>query len=312
VAGPVLTPYQRVTAAKCAGFAASMRASLEAFGIAPNPLSDIARMIDEMAWLGSFPPDSLQPDVAYAADATRSLKAFTLIEQAQRMSEILTWAQQIPGSRDPVAKLRSRSNRMVDQDAKALDFLFELDIAYRLTIRGSDVAFEEPDLVIRWNGFKFGLACKRPRNVQQMRKCIRKAAKQIAAQPYPGFIVIGLEAMLHISGDPVKRTVVYHVPTPGDLALMVDPQIDEWVRRGEPEILKSFAEGVWGILFCGLATGVADSISQGFGGPIYEWFRRARSNPEFPDSAELLEQGIFRGLDTPVTLPASELVPSTA
>jgi hypothetical protein len=289
--------YNRVTAEECRQLAQLLRESLTTFEFAPNPTSDLARMMKALEWLGSFPSDAYQPDAAFAVNRARSMETFRLLEQAKRTTEALRWARTIPGSQQAVFKLDSRLNRLIDQDASALDFFFELDIAFRLAMRGLLVSFDEPDLVLTTGTERVGLACKRPRNLRQMRKSIRVAKKQVLRQPFPGFILINVEAMLHKSGDPQKPTVTYHVPTPEQLGEIVNPMIDEWVGRARPEIQEAFADGIWGVLFCGIVTGIADRAPGGLPAIIWEWFRRPHSNPSFPNAAEFLDAAIFSPLD---------------
>jgi len=288
-------PYERVTAGECATYASILKESFARFGLKPpNPTSDIGQMIAALGWLGTFPPEAPQPDTAWRADQRKSLDTFVLFEQAKRTAIAVGWAFTIPGSEKVVVRLKKRLNRLQTQNEQALDYFFELDIAHRLARRGIPVAFDEPDLVIGSESLKFGLACKRPRSLRGLREQIAAAARQVTRQEFPGMVVIGLEAMLHSSGDPQKPTVTYLVDKQEQLREMVDPMIDGWLQAVEPAIEEAFAKGVWGILFCGLVTGIATKAQDGFGAVIYEWFRRPRSSPEFPDGAQMLDQMIFQ------------------
>ncbi|MGH9896602.1 MAG: hypothetical protein ACREA0_32310, partial [bacterium] len=119
------------------------------------------------------------------------------------------------------------------------------------------IAFEEPDLVIGSGEDRIGLACKRPRSVRGLMERIKEGADQISRSRIPGMIVIGLEAILHTSDEPEKPTVTYVVGTPDQLLLLVQPIIDEAIVAAHRQIKAAFEKGVAGILFCGLATGIA-------------------------------------------------------
>lgn len=296
------TRYVRVTAAECATHARILRDALAEFGVSPNPTSDLGEMLAALEWLGSFPPDAFQPDAAGQADRKRSFKTFVLYEQAKRTAMAVAWAHGIPGSEKIVKRLRKRLNRLETQDAEALDYFFELDVAHRLFKRGVPVSFgdpdlREPDLVLGSAPLRFGLECKRPRNIPRMRERIGDAADQVTRSGFPGMIVIGLEAILHTSDDPAKPTVTYLVQSPDELPELVDPIIDQAIAEARPDIEAAFRKGVRGILFCGLVTGIAEHIGD-YAGLIFRWFRRPVSNPQSPEDAALLDERIFgRSLD---------------
>ena len=67
-------------------------------------------MVREVEWMGSFPPDSEQPETALSADRQRTLRAFPYYEQGARIALALSRARGIPGSAEKVRFLRKNVN----------------------------------------------------------------------------------------------------------------------------------------------------------------------------------------------------------
>lgn len=245
---------------------------LEKLELSLHPSSDLAAMIREVEWLGSFEEDVFQPDAAYAADRKRSLTAFPLYEQANRLAVALKWAAGIPGIDSKIGGLRKRLNRLETQDEAAQDDLFEIDLAYRLFKRGVDVEFAEPDIVISFPpDSKFTIACKRPRTIGAVQKRIRHGANQIRAQKLPGIVAIGMESIIHRSDDPEKPMPAWYViDYPDQINDAAEPFFEATIRRTKHEILRSFDKGVGAVFFCGLITAVCTKPS----GFFWHWHRR--------------------------------------
>lgn len=285
--------YERITSAQCAAQATTLKDALDYFGIKVNPTSDVGRMIASLEWMGSFPPETVQPDAAFASNRNRALRAFPLYEQALRVAGAITWARTVPGAREKVLHLKKRLNRLETQDEQAQDYLFELEIAERLVAQGHTVTFEEPDVVLHVkSGDRLGLACKRPRNLRQLRERIKEAADQVKAQPFQGVIVIGVEPLFHKSGDPQRPTVTY-LGDPPMVASAAYDLLDAAMLRAHREIATAFAQGVAGMLFCGIVTGWARQIVGPHSAYHYQWIHRAQSHPDALGLAEVLEARLF-------------------
>jgi hypothetical protein len=163
--------YTQVTASECAEWATVLRDALRACDVTVHPRSDVGQMIAELEWLGTFPPTASQPDAAWAENPARARIAFPLYEQAVRVAQAVALTQGIPGARERVMKLKKRLNRLTTQDEPAQDFLFELEMGARFTRLGLTITFDEPDIVLHSSeGYRLGLACKRPRNVRRLRE----------------------------------------------------------------------------------------------------------------------------------------------
>lgn len=245
---------------------------LEKLELSLHPSSDLAVMIREVEWLGSFGKDASQPDAAFAADRKRSLTAFPLYEQANRLAIALNWAAGIPGIDRKIRGLRKGLNRLESQDEAAQDDLFEIDIAYRLFKRGFDVEFAEPDIVINYPPeSKFAIACKRPRTIGAVQKRIRHGANQIRAQELPGIVAIGMESIIHSSDDPEKpKPAWYVIDYPDQIDGAAEPFFVETIRRTKHEIQRSFEKGVSAVFFCGVITALCTNPN----GYYWSWQRR--------------------------------------
>lgn len=285
--------YEYVTSAQCAEQATLLKEGLHYFGISANPTSDVGRMIAALEWMGSFAAETVQPDTAFKANRKRALRAFPLYEQALRIARTITWARTVPGARDKVLHLRKRLNRLETQDERAQDYLFELEIAERLVAQGHAITVEEPDVVLHVrDSDKLGLACKRPRNVRQLRERVKEAADQVTAQPFPGVVVIGVEPLFHRSGDRQRPTVTY-LGDPSMVASAAYDILDAAMMRSRIEIAAAFSQGVAGILFCGIVTGWARRVVGDQDAYHFQWIHRALSHPDALGLADVLEARLF-------------------
>lgn len=252
-------------------------------------------MLAALEWMGSFSPDSPQPDTAWAADGERAKRSFPLYEQAIRITHALTVTRDAKGADKLAAKLRKRVDRLVSQDEQAQDFLFELELGARCVSHGFTISFDEPDILIHTaDAPKFGIACKRPRNAARMRERIHDAIHQIISMPseQAGIIAIGIEPLFHHSGDTTRPTVLYR----GDLAMLkheAHKMLDEAVLGATPEIQSAFDAGVAGFLFCGVITGWAKDVLPGRDAYHFQWIHRSISHADAMGVADLLEQHLF-------------------
>jgi hypothetical protein len=285
--------YTQVRASECAEWAKVLREALQACDVAVHRASDVGRMIAELEWLGTFPPDAPQPDAAWAENPARAKIAFPLYEQAIRVAQAVAFSRGIPGARERVLKLRKRLDRLTTQDEQAQDFLFELEVGARFTRLGLTITFDEPDIVMHSSeGHRLGLACKRPRNVDRLRERLGEAADQITAGDDQGLIVIGVEPLFHKSHDPERPTVTYL----GDASMVraeANRILDNALGSARLEIVSALGKGVAGILFCGVVTGWARQVAEGRDAYHYQWIHRAISHPDALELAQVVETKLF-------------------
>lgn len=285
--------FEQLTSARCAAQAALFRQGLANFSVSVTPTSDVGRMIAALEWMGSFPPDSPQPDTAWAADRERAKRSFPLVEQATRIAQALVTTRDVPGADKLAAKLRKKLDRLISQDEQAQDFLFELELGARCVAHGLSIEFDEPDIVVRLSdGDRFGIACKRPRNVARMRERIREATRQVQSGSQLGIIAIGIEPLFHHSGDIARPTIVYRA----DSAMArseANGILDRAVMAAIPDIRSAFDDGVAGILFCGVITGWAKEVQPGRDAYHSQWIHRSISHPNAEGVAAAVEKRLF-------------------
>jgi hypothetical protein len=284
---------EKLTSAKCRTLASILKKSLADLGITVPPGSDLAKMQDAIDWLASFPLTGDLLAKAQRKDGRRAVDAALWYEQAQRITIAIGWACRIEGGAALVSRLRKRFNRLQSQDAPALDFFFELDIAHRIAQRGLSVSLQEPDILVQVDDLQIAVACKRPRSLKGMAARIKEGADQVVKRGLRGFVVVSLEPCFHRPHGPQRGVVGYDVKDLDELIKVAEPMVENAIRVTSPILAGIFEKGLWGVLFCGLITAYARRPPA----LIYHWARRSISNPRFPGAAERLEADIFRKMN---------------
>lgn len=82
-------------------------------------------------------------------------------------------------------------------DSPVLDFQFEMYLASVASLGGCTVGFAEPDIVVEFDGKRFGIAAKHPRRPRQIEKRIRSAVRQIERSGVPGLVALDLSHALY-------------------------------------------------------------------------------------------------------------------
>ena len=265
-----------MTAGQCATVASILKAVVGSLGWSLHPSSELATMIREVGWMGSFPAEAMQPEAAVAVNKQRGLEAFVLYEQAKRLAIALGWSATITGFRERAGLLRGRLDRLKTQDGPTQDFLFEVEIAYRLFRHGLPVALDEPDVIATLeDDVKLAVACKRPRSLAGVAQAVRRGSRQIRARGYPGFIAVGMEAILHRSGDPSRPTVLYLVSDADELQVWAEGFFASAATSAVHELTRAAGGLVAGVLLCGVITGWSQHPSAN----IFRWFWLAIDRP---------------------------------
>ncbi len=282
---------ERLTPGRCREIEAVLREITSALGLNLRPAADLAVMIRELSWMGTFPDSDYQPDAAFLADHERAIAAFLLVDQAHRIAQAWIWGRAIPGAAEGAHVIRQRLDRNRCQEGPAHDFLFELDIAARLARRGAAVCFEEPDLVLNNEGADpVGLACKRPHSIAGVANALRRASKQIRRSGIPGAIVLGLEALFHRSGDPARPVVIYRGLNRKDVMAEAARQVAVIEASVKGPLRRACSsEGVAGVLLCGVMTAWVDEPSA----HIFQWVWRPVARPDSAQPIEALGRLLF-------------------
>jgi hypothetical protein len=114
--------------------------------------------------------------------------------------------------------------------ARARDIQFELSMAAMLRRAGYEVLLAEPDVLVRVQKRKYGLAAKRPRSIMNLDKAIRDADKQIARSGRDGFIALDLSFMLNTRDHHIQTNVP-------DLAMAhVTKTADSFIHNNAPRL----------------------------------------------------------------------------
>lgn len=266
----------------CAIVSSTLAGLAAELGIRCSPGSDIAVMISELEWLGSFSPEDPQPHTAHRVDRERSLRAFPMFEQARRVARALLVTQSMPGSSERARHLRKRFDRLKTQNELAQDVLFEIEMAGKLAEAGIPIAFEEPDIIaFPSQPTEIAFACKRPRTSKAIKQCLRDASRQICDSGRDGVILIGVEAILH-RDEPTGRPITYTTPI-SDLQPFGRHKLDQSLGSLNPSLAGAFrSDQVLGVIFCGILTAWARTEYR------YAWIRRSIPNLTQVSSGTLL------------------------
>lgn len=253
------------------------------------PEATVEQMAEDAGWLGTGPQDIFANGGRYYEDRRRFAKAFVRMEQAGRIADLLSWAQQIDGMRSHARRwIEKRIDRIDTQDEQAQDHLFELEIAGRLAKwPGLQIELAEPDILIRYPSDHppMALACKRPRTPRSARRAIEEARDQIRASTFDGAIVVGTEAIFHRNDIGSSAPCVFQVDTPAHAKVHGNEILTELAEAVRQQPRRVFHERVAGVFLCGILTYWSRRPSV-YG---YVWLRRPIPNLDVPYTVATLE-----------------------
>lgn len=281
--------FRHLTADRCNTIGRKIRNGLDALGFTPPPEATVEQMAQDSQWLGTGPQDIFADGGRYHEDRPRFAKAFVRMEQAGRIADLLTWAQQIDGVRSHVRRwIEKRIDRIDTQDEQAQDYLFELELAGRLAKwPGLQIELAEPDILIRYTSDHppMALACKRPRTPRSARRAIEEARDQIRASGCHGAIVIGTEAIFHRTENGSSAPCVFQVDTPAQAKAHGNELLIELAETVRQQPRRVFHKRVAGVFLCGILTYWSRRPSA-YG---YVWIRRAIPNLDVAYTVQTLE-----------------------
>jgi hypothetical protein len=141
------------------------------------------------------------PDFWTAIEAERDLQLLAFIlEQGFAHADY-------PGFREKIALLLNDSVLPQNDrgESKGRNAQFELYLAAICQNAGlAQILFEEPDITCVMDGIKLGIAAKRVKHVQQLRKRVKEAANQIAKAGLPGIVAIDVSLALNSENQPIS------------------------------------------------------------------------------------------------------------
>lgn len=153
--------------------------------------------LNEISWLASH--EDIFVD-AVGKNQDRALRAFLRAFEAVHVEKALAESSGIPGVRGTLKYLAKR--RMSETGTmitgKGWELLYELEIAGKLRNTEWELSFREPDIVatIPELDHTLAFACKRPRKLNALSGCLKKAVNQLSGSRQVGLIVVGLDGLL--------------------------------------------------------------------------------------------------------------------
>lgn len=198
-----MTGLRHLTGGDCADILDRLRTVLGSMNIELESLPLWGDLAD-VRWLTAFdcavlrerggPADvDRQRTVAGFIDATfisRTVKAIarsaSLGGFEQKIKHLKNWRLRPP----------ARGNKQ--QAAQAGDHLYEIEVAARLSFTFSELRFDEPDLLAHdpESGFKFAIACKRPRTTNGFVRAAKRAVAQVRQSGVIGAIVLSADNLI--------------------------------------------------------------------------------------------------------------------
>jgi hypothetical protein len=257
---------------------------LSHFDLKPAQGSDLARMMQEVRWLTSFPADPYRSRGAFGANPARTNHAAILYSQVERIGFTLQWAKEIAGAEAKARWVRKRIDRCLTLDSVAQDYLFEMEMsAHMARWHAATLTFEEPDIVLRTaDGGKMVFACKRPRTVASAAGALRDARAQVAthAGDAAAFVLLGMDAIFHRPTGKRGPVIAHRAPTPDALKALGERRISEVQSNSASELSRLFAasDKTVAVIFCGMLVGRSDDPPA----VLFLWVHRASPNPQQP------------------------------
>ncbi len=262
---------QELTAEHCRAVAMSLRRSLADLDWVLPTASPLAKLLIEVEWMGSF--DGPPRDAATGAsseDPERVAMAFLrflqLEDTARSLDALGSTARENP---EALKALRRHHDRLATQDADALDYLFELEVAGRLVRGGARVRFGEPDIIATAKPFgRFSVACKRPRNLARVRERISEGARQIERRALAGFVVVDLQPLIFKNDASERPTRFYDLAGAAELREELAIDMDEAIALVADAVARARAvPHVTGVVFAATGWGLHDDGPE----PHYAW-----------------------------------------
>jgi hypothetical protein len=252
-----------------------LRSGAQYLGVQLRPFHSLERLARDAEWLASHGDN---PPVAYSrlapgsSDRDRFVRAIITMEQAERIAASLAMLPSVQGGAEKARrwmKKRVERFRLEDEnlpverrqnlhDEPALDALLEIEVAGQLARDpGLAVSFDEPDILVKTSaGERLQVACKRPQSISGIPALIRKAARQIEARADPAVIVVGVDAILHKTDDPVRPTRILVVNRKADATEWLEKQLMEAANAAADEFDGHLKKGtaiaavlIFGVLF---------------------------------------------------------------
>jgi hypothetical protein len=211
-------------------------------------------LIRETEWLSTLKPEVWRGE-ALAEHPERLVQALLKVEQAARLAATLELLPKVRNHDQLLKWLRKKLDRTTALGATAQDYLFEMEMAVRLTrAEWLSVSLEEPDIIVTLpSGNSFALACKRPRADKSVGANIDDARDQIARGGHAvAAIVVGMEPILHRPSDPGQCPTIHVSQTREQARAWGMARIAEAAASAAHETERAFECGVLSVVYFGV------------------------------------------------------------
>jgi hypothetical protein len=125
-----------------------------------------------------------------------------IVNELCRPPEVMGWRkafqQIVSGEPIPIDEVKHSRSR---------DIQFELVTAAMLRAAGYEIELAEPDVVVKVQKRKYGVAAKRPRSFGNLDKVVKDADAQIGRSGHDGFIALDLSSLLNPLDRPITASV---------------------------------------------------------------------------------------------------------
>lgn len=275
--------FTQLTGEECARIADSLEESSRFLNLIVAPTSDFATMIARMRSMGARSGLVFATELDSDARTERN-RAFLRVEQAKRLAATLHACRSLRGVERVLPRLKKQFDRFSTQVASAQDFLSEMETAARLSKRGLDVCFAEPDIVVQAEHGAFGIAVKRVRSLSSFKARLSEGSAQVNASKLPGIVLVDLEAVLNDVGP--GKVAINLVETLDHLKSHATAAMEHVATIHSGAIGTAMNGSCGGVVLCGLMTGFTQRPSA----YSYSWNVVSRCRTNEPGACSLVSQ----------------------
>jgi len=199
-------------------------------GVLLSPSSDLARLITDAKGLS----DSWLIDSIEKIQTTQLFR----VGHLDRIAEAALPLRDVPARIGFLTALASGSLDLLERKkSKAKDTLWELELWAILKRRSFNAALEEPpDIVVDFQDFRIGIACKKLYSEKHVQSVLSKAVAQIEASFDFGIVAVNLD-------DLVPANMILQTPTQETMSRKIDDLNARFLRSHERHFRKYLASG---------------------------------------------------------------------
>lgn len=280
---------RQLTGGRCGRIATRIRQGVEGIGLDLEDCPDLLQMARDAESFAKAGDGPVNPRL-------EEMWAFLRMEQAERLGNALSNLRSVRNAEKAGRWLGQRLDRLATQDAKAQDYVFEVEIAGRFArlpigVWLGDDASGEPDISIGWKDEPlFAIECKRARSIGGVANLVRTARRQLRRTDLSRVIILGLEAIFHRSDDPQRPTVFYATDTLDEGIAEAERLALEAESAAGRELRKAYNEGVGGMISCGVFTCLYRRPKAAY---AYRWINRSTGREDTLEAIQNIQGFLF-------------------